>query len=263
MSVDIIIPVHNQLNDLIKCVESVRRNTENYRIIVVNDASNAETSGWINRQPDLKVIANNTILGFGRSCNLGILEFLDGITGHACFLNSDTVVTKGWLNVMLGVAVQGIDIVGPTTSHSNGIQCDHSIARIRDKYTTRQMEEMADYRHRRYGTNFQETDVFGFCLLVSRRALEAVGGFDWVLYQDGYYEDWDLVWRAQQLGFKSAWAKGAYVHHYGAKSFVDRIGWARIKQLSDRNERIFNRRKSDTCSLYFNPGVNTHECVPG
>lgn len=250
-AVDIIIPVHNQLPYLKKCLDSIRLHTDHFGLIAVDDGSEPEVGRWMAEQEFDSIIRHEQPMGFSRSCNAGIAV---SKAPYVCLLNSDTVVAPHWLSVMLSVAALGFDIVGPTTCHSSGIQCDHSIAPKRHDMGASEIFRLGDDRLREHLTAFKETEVYGFCLLVSRRVVERIGGFDWVRYRDGYYEDTDYVWRAQQAGFASAWAKGSYVHHFGCMSFTDRIGMEKVKALSDRNNAIFEKRKKQTRDLYFDLG---------
>lgn len=245
---DIVIPVHNQHQYLAKCIASIRANVRKCNIILVDDASDKPTKRWLRKHKPGTIIRHVRAKGFGRSCNVGIAK---SVSPWVLVLNSDTIIAPHSISVMMSVGSLGFGIVGPTTSDSNGIQCDHTIAPKRHDMSFKEVFAIGEERVRRHLAEYAEADVFGFCMLISREVIDEIGGFDWVRYSDGYYEDWDYVWRARQAGFRSAWAKGAYVHHFGQKSFVDRIGWDRIRALSDRNEKIFEERKKDPTDLRF------------
>ena len=70
-------------------------------MIVVDNASTDETPALLGRFENLRVVRNDRNLGFGGACNRGISlargEFV-------CFLNDDTLVTPGWLDVLLETA---------------------------------------------------------------------------------------------------------------------------------------------------------------
>ena len=246
--VDIIIPIHNQLAYLKTCIASIRANARHCRIITVDDGSTSDIGDWLSAQHVDEHIRHEKPLGFGRSCNAGMLA---SRAEWVCVLNSDTIVGPHAMSVMQSVGAIGFDIVGPTTSNSSGIQCDHTLASNRHAMTANEVAAIALRRTRDHLTDYQETDVFGFCMLIHRRVIEQIGGFDYERYADGYYEDWDYVWRAQQCGFRVVWAKGAYVHHYGHASFQDRFGWEKIHALSDRNKLMFAERKDKGETLYF------------
>jgi len=174
---DIIIPVHNQLRYLEQCLKSLRENTTDYNLILIDDGSDEAVRDWLAAQGADVLIRHDRPLGFGRSCNEGLRKAL---TSRICVLNSDTVVTPGWSSIIHAVMDAGMDVVGPTTSHSSGIQCDHQIAPVRKHLTIDEIYNIAAQKCRAHGISYEETDVFGFCMLIDRRVIERIGGFDWV-----------------------------------------------------------------------------------
>lgn len=242
-TVDIVIPVHNQLAFLQECIQSIRDNVTDYRLIIVNDGSSPEVGRWL-ADNEMDVVVNHSIAqGFSRSCNDGMARCT---SPWICVLNSDTVIAPHAFAVMRSVASLGFDIVGPTTSDSSGLQCDHTLAPRKRQMSVGEIDQIGHTRARQHLSEYVETEVYGFCMLLSRAVVTVIGGFDFERYLDGYYEDADYVWRAQRAGFRSAWAKGAYVHHRGQASFEGRIGWEKIHALSERNRNVFEERKQQT-----------------
>ena len=96
--VDIIIPVYNALEDLKLCVESIKNNTDLtiHNLILLNDKS-TDTEVWPYMQSlqgeNIRVFNNEKNLGFSGNINKGI-----GVSNNdVILLNSDTVVTKNWV----------------------------------------------------------------------------------------------------------------------------------------------------------------------
>lgn len=97
-SKDILIVVHNQLPLLKRCISSVRRNTDDYKILLWDNASDCETSDWIKSQPDIMCIRNEENIGFIKPNNrLAELSTADYIV----LLNSDTEVIQNWDKAMI------------------------------------------------------------------------------------------------------------------------------------------------------------------
>ena len=95
----IVVPVYNAAEHVPACLEAIRRNTDSpYRLIVIDDASPdpeiARILLNVRDWPEFEVRRNAENLGFTRTVNLGI-----ALAGSAdvVFLNSDTLVTPGWL----------------------------------------------------------------------------------------------------------------------------------------------------------------------
>jgi len=87
--VSIIIPVYNQFDLTMKCLQSIKDNTEmqDYEIILVDDCSTDKTKNIEKFVKNVKIIKNKENQGFLKNCNLG--------SKHAqgeClyFLNNDT-----------------------------------------------------------------------------------------------------------------------------------------------------------------------------
>ena len=90
---DILIVVHNQLEYLQKCVDSIRKNTEKYQIYIWDNASNEETKNWISNQNDIICIRSEINEGFIKPNNA--LAKLSN-NPFIILLNSDTEVLKDW-----------------------------------------------------------------------------------------------------------------------------------------------------------------------
>ena len=104
---DIVIPVYADASATRDCIESVFRCSGESlgQVIVVNDCSPDAAMALMlselqSSHPEMVLISNEVNLGFVRSANRGIaLRRRDVV-----LLNSDTVVTPGWLAEMLEVA---------------------------------------------------------------------------------------------------------------------------------------------------------------
>ena len=233
----IIIPAHGCLGYLRNCIDSIVRYTNNFEIIVIDNGT-PDTSisdhVVVSKSFDMTVITNDKNMGFSYACNQGIK-----IAKHdyICFLNSDTLVTPNWLyELQQGFKFKNVSLTSPTTCYSRGIQCD---AKIRDKRF-----KMDDIEILSYASNlkkgFEQTEVYGLCMLTTKEVLNKVGVFDYKRYGLGNCEETDFQWRAGKLGYKSYWVKGSYVHHFGGLTF-GKIGLNNLRA----NEKIFEQRKSD------------------
>ncbi len=101
--VDVVIPVYNAVHLVERCVKSVReRTTHPYKLIIVDDASDEQTKTWLEtfaeENPDVTLIRNKKNRGFAATCNRGIRT---GENPFVVLLNSDVVVTQGWLLKMV------------------------------------------------------------------------------------------------------------------------------------------------------------------
>src|SRR5207249_11872567 len=104
---DVVIPVYADVEVTRACIESVlwMSGEAVRRVIVVNDcapdpAMAVMLEGLAQAHPAMVLLTNEQNLGFVGSANRG----LAARHGDAVLLNSDTLVTPGWLEELLAVA---------------------------------------------------------------------------------------------------------------------------------------------------------------
>ncbi|MBY6273896.1 MAG: hypothetical protein CW346_17115, partial [Bacillaceae bacterium] len=230
---DVVMPVHNGLTYVRDCLESLLSCTEDvpFRLYIIDDCSDKETSAYLQEQarrcPQVYVHRNDRNLGFVRSCNLGIQL---GSAPYVVLVNSDVIVTPGWLSRMIRCAESDprIASVNPFTNQASNINIP--MAPGANFYA---MDEILR-RHSPRAYPDVVTGV-GFCMLLRRSALEQVGLFDEV-FGLGYCEESDLCMRLTTSGWRTVIADDVYVYHKGRASFSDR------NDRYKRNRAIFDER---------------------
>ena len=238
---DIVIPAHNALDALDHCLTSVRTHTSPpFRVIVVDDAGDEHTAKYLRGVADadtrVEVLRNEQNLGFVRTANRG----LSATTApFACLLNSDTIVTAGWLDALIRCARSDprIAVVNPTSNAA--VNLSVQMAPGLNIFT---MAEVVAARSRRVYPDV--VTAVGFCLLITRAALERFGAFD-EIYGDGYCEESDYCMRITTGGGRTVVADDAFVYHRGGASF----GKSRERYL--RNRRIFDERWAATYAVEY------------
>jgi GT2 family glycosyltransferase len=73
-------------------------------------------------------------------------------------------------------------------------------------------------------------DVVGFCMLIRNKIFH----IEKIMFDEGFVgpaNEVDWLYRIRQKGWKSAWAKKAYVHHFGRVSFDGVYGKAEAQKL--------------------------------
>jgi GT2 family glycosyltransferase len=106
-AVDVVVPVYNAVEDLERCVESVLAHTDRrYRLVLIDDASPdpaiAAYFDALARRAlsHVVLLRNRRNRGFPRTANRGMLLSRSDVV----LLNSDTVVTRGWLSALVRCA---------------------------------------------------------------------------------------------------------------------------------------------------------------
>ncbi|NQU95511.1 MAG: glycosyltransferase family 2 protein [Candidatus Omnitrophica bacterium] len=231
-SCDIIIPVWNRQEDLKACVDSIEKNTQYpYRLLIVDNASDSETAGYINdlkkdRGENLQLIRNEENLGFIKAVNKGIAASL---AEYVCLLNNDTIVTPGWLGEMVALMEKRPDI-GIVNPSSNGLGQNLPKGVTPNEYTLRSKSQSGQF--------VELGSAFGFCMLMRRKLFGEIGLFDEV-YGMGNFEDTDFSLRAKEKGYKSVRALASYVYHKESSSFKLRRSF---NKDFERNKKIFESK---------------------
>ncbi len=100
--VDIVVVNHNSGSGIKDCLALLRKYTLNTsyssRIIVVDNGSSDESLGYLQKQEEITLIANQQNGGYAKACNQGILA---GKGNYILLLHSDSKVTEGWLVPLL------------------------------------------------------------------------------------------------------------------------------------------------------------------
>jgi GT2 family glycosyltransferase/glycosyltransferase involved in cell wall biosynthesis len=226
-SADIIVCVHNALEDVRRCLVSVLRHTTHpYRLILVDDGSAAPTRDYLHAfaaEHGAMLLRNETAVGYTRAANQGLRQVE---ADYALLLNSDTVVTEGWLDRLLacGEAENTTGIVGPLSNTASW----QSIPEIEEDGdwapnplpAGMTVDDMARLVAASSARLFPPMPLLnGFCLLLKRGVIETAGVFDEAGFPEAYGEENDLVLRARAAGWTGRLADDAYVYHAQSRSY--------------------------------------------
>lgn len=231
MTCDIIVVVWNQIRVTNRCLESVIRNTQaDYRIIIIDNASDDETKIYVDsfvKKHGNKVILlrNETNIGFLKAANQGLRK---STAKYTCLLNNDTIVTKGWLDELMGVAEANSDL---------GI-LNPSSTTLGQKVPLKDIDKYAGKIKIYQGEYIEMAQASGFCMFITRELINAIGLLD-EIYGIGYFEDTDYCRRAKEAGFKIARVKASYIYHQENASFIK---LKRRDEVFKANRKIFEER---------------------
>lgn len=254
----IITPTWNNADYTVRCFKSVANNTENYKIIWVDNGSEKEDREEVqsylkdNNIPH-EAILNDKNLGFVKGTNQGMnLAIKDGVD-YVVLLNNDTEVFEGWLTRMISVTYKSnkIGLVGPLASPSHGWQ---DINNLRERRSD-EFSDLPDYNDdpEKYSTDISEmykgqiTEVYPnvafFCTLITKEVLNKVG----VLSEEyglGFSDDDDYCSRALDAGFKIYLAKDVFIFHNHRTTFKKHFTDEEIKEMGKKNQEILKNKHS-------------------
>jgi GT2 family glycosyltransferase len=232
LSISAVVCVHNALEDVKKCLDSVKKHKhERFSLIIVDDGSDNATESYLKKFQQentdwVTLIRHSKPAGYTKSANTGIKASKADFT---IILNSDTIVTDGWAEKMADVAImnKGVGIVGPLSNAASwqsvpGIESKGDQTAINTLPDGMEPEDMNNYCEKWSCTeNIPRLPlVHGFCFGVTREVINAIGGFDEKNFPRAYGEENDYCFRATNAGLHLAVATHTYIYHSKSKSFV-------------------------------------------
>ncbi|MFM2313030.1 MAG: hypothetical protein RLZZ04_2306 [Cyanobacteriota bacterium] len=249
--VDIVVCVHNALEDVRKCLSSILCHTTiDYSLIVIDDGSEIYTKEfvqrWVSQVENAILIRNSQARGYTKAANQGLRASKND---YAILLNSDTIVTPRWVEKMVECFSSDpeIGIVGPLSNcaswqsvpklfNDNGDWMINSIPKF---YS---LESYTELIEKLSGKSFPIVSfVNGFCYMIKRALIDNIGYLDEESFPHGYGEENDYSLRACKAGFKLAIADHTYVYHAKSKSF----GHQRRKELAKQGSTALKSKHPD------------------
>jgi GT2 family glycosyltransferase len=237
--VSIVVVTHGALPLTRLCLESLERRTDWPRteIVVVDNGSTDATPQWLEAQAarpgsGLRPLLLPENRGFAAGANAGAAAARGE---YLCFLNNDTVITRGWLSALVRHlrADAGLGMVGASTNEIA------NAARVPVGY--REPEELESWARRFTADNAgrrEELPMLAlFCALLPRRVYEEVGPLD-ERFAVGMFEDDDYCRRLRERGYRLAVARDAFVHHWGRGTFRQ-LGEDEYLRIYRENERRY------------------------
>lgn len=227
MQTTIVITNYNGGSLLGDCVESIRRHSQDYQIVLVDNHSTDNSISNVRPGRDLSVIRLPQNLGFARATNKGIRR---SVGRYIVLLNSDTVVTPSWLDKLIESANKSarIGIVTPkllrprsSIIDSTGHSYQYQTATCRDRGQGETDRGQFDSLTELVSCSFP-------CVLMKSEMINAVGFLDEKMFF--YFEDVDYSLRARLAGWRIIFCPQVTVFHArgGSTSLRDKI---RIKDL--------------------------------
>lgn len=218
----VVVPVYGAPDELDNCLASLQQHTPSGTdVLVIDDASpdlptREILQGWNDKVIDgWRFVANESNRGFVATANRGFRM----TEGDVILLNSDTEVTPGWLQRLQRCLESDRRIASATPWTNNG-----EIASIPAFCAPNPVPPDPDavaavIAHTGAPCYPDIPTAVGFCMAISRRAINYVGHFDEDLFGKGYGEENDFSMRARQADMRNVLCDDAYVVHLGGRSF--------------------------------------------
>ncbi len=247
--ITVVVPVYGGAEDTERCLESVLRHGARvpFELLIIDDASPdplvracVDRVGATRGPVPIRVLRNAVNRGFVATANIGLRE----AAGDVVLLNSDTVVTAGWLDHLAEVARRAdVATVTPLTNHGSICTLPSAVIEAFGLEGERpRIDECAEFVRRHSLAHYPSVITgVGFCMYVTRRSLDMTGLFDEEAFGRGYGEEVDFCIRASLLGMRHLVDDSTFVYHRGGVSFGDlqSEGWRRSALAIDERYEFF------------------------
>jgi GT2 family glycosyltransferase len=221
--IDVVVPIYNAYEDLEKCIYSLFKHQDIYRVTLVNDRSTDERiKELLNTLREyqcerFEVVENKNNIGYLKTANIGMRMTRNDVI----LLNSDTMVTSGWAKKIRMCAYSRHCIATVTPFSNNGVECSipepGQSNEIPEGFTIETFAELVENCSvNRYP---ELVTAVGFCMYIRRSVIEEIGYLDEGNFGLGYGEENDFSMRAARKGYKNILCDNTFVFHKGGSSF--------------------------------------------
>ena len=266
-NIDVVVCVHNALEHVEQCLNSVVRNrgSAHQNLILIDDGSDDPTRDYLKAFAAsvswCRLYRNERAVGYPKAANRGMAAS----TGElVVLLNSDTIVTKGWLEKFADAvfSTSGAGIVGPMSNAASYQSVPEYRGRGNQTAINTLPPGLGPEDMNRCCERWTSAHVLprvplvhGFCFGITRRVMDRIGLFDVESFPEGYGEESDYCFRASDAGFDLVVATHTYIFHAKSKSYSDEKRIPLMKAASETFRRKFGqeRIRRATRSMAENP----------
>ena len=216
----VVIPSYNEVYYLRQTVESLKANTLNkYELIIIDDASDAETVAYIKTLDCVKVF-NKRQAFVNANWNLGIKL---ATNKYVCIANNDITFSKHWDKALIK------ELEKPNVWIASPYQTDN-------EYKT------AYGRHERSGN----INLRGSCFMLKKEMISTTGyiPIDMLIW----FGDWWLTWVAEQNHKRCVFTDKSVIYHYGSRSSVG--------MMQDRLDLFQQIIRGDAYAFHIHTGID-------
>lgn len=220
--IDVVVPVYNGYDYLERLFACIPRTEMPFRLLIVNDCSPDERVLPLLQRvaaqiPNTQLLQNDKNLGFVQSVN----RALRLTKGHVAIVNTDVELPGGWLERLMTPILLARDVASSTPFTNSGTICSFPNFAENNEIFWGGSVEWVDSGFRDLQPDYYELPSgVGFCMGMSRYALDAVGVLDAVAFEKGYGEENDWCLRARARGFKNVLVNNLFVYHKHGGSFI-------------------------------------------
>lgn len=211
MTVDVVVPMHGGWDMVQQCLASLRGQTVDCNVVVVDDASPDDSADRVSAEfPDVHLVKCSSNVGFAKAANTGMRH---GSGEIVVVLNSDVVPTPDFIEELVTVFVD--QRVGSATGVLFGL--DGCVDAVGVSIDPTLAGFVRYHGAERWSANSPAVgSAYGAAAAYRRTALEQVGLFDENLFM--YGEELELGLRLLSAGWIPRVATAATATHVGGGS---------------------------------------------
>jgi GT2 family glycosyltransferase len=234
--VDIVIVNYNTKKYLQDCLQSIKNFSgpfDKYRVWVVDNGSSDGSMEMINRCYAYGIF-NKKNLGYGSACNKGIKA---GAGKYIFLLNSDTMVTAGWLTPLIKILENSskVAVVGPRLVNPEGLLVGVGVVGTNANPVIRGWKEPNEAN--RYNDTLEVLSVCGACMGIKRQNISELGLFDENYFH--YFEETDYCYNARYHDYKVIYCPDSTVIHRVFGSCGD---FQQLNKYFQNGEKYFQKK---------------------
>ena len=254
-SVDVVICIHNALEDVKNCIDSVMKTNYpagKFSIILIDDGSDKPTMDYLktrsSKTKKIKLIRREEAGGYTVAANTGMQA---STATYCALLNSDTIVPKNWLRKItkLFSLYPDVGIVGPLSNAASWQSVPDisaptggwAVNEIPKGWSIDDMDSCVQKCYKSIGIYPRVPLLNGFCYVLSKALKETIGLLDEEGFPKGFGEEDDYCMRANNAGFGIMVATDTYVYHAKSKSY----GSTRRKALAKKGAVVLREKHSE------------------
>jgi len=215
------VPIFNAFDVLGPCLAALEQCSPEARVYLIDDASDDVRvrpllREWTAGHAGARLIELSDNRGFVHAANLGAQQ----VQSDVVLLNSDTVVTRGWLEA-LQRCLASDPLIATATPWSNNAEIVSLPGFCVNNPVPSVPQAWADAVRSQATGHYPELPTgVGFCMAISRAAIDELGLFDEAAFGRGYGEENDFCRRAARAGWRNVLCEDAFVVHRGGESFA-------------------------------------------
>jgi len=213
MKADLILVSHNSKSDLEKFLPSIKENTDDYNLVIIENGGNDETLKFLSDYGVRFILTDNK--GYGAACNNGAKNTS---SEFVVFLNCDLLASKNWLKELLKpFKDKEVAVTGARLFSGDGVE---------------------------YPTPKNDMAI-GCCFAVRRKVFDKLGGFDENFFL--FFEETDFCRRVTNAGYKVVRSEACLTHfhpHFPPFSAELQKYWDESKAYFESKHKVLIKKPS-------------------